>query len=279
MAHPPQPPELLTLQQAADLLHVHYMTAYRWVRQGELPAMKTGGRLRVRAADLQRFLAEREIDVAASRTEAGQTDWERHVARFVDLLLSGDDAQALAQVEKIIADGATAGDVYIQLIAPALHHIGRAYAAAEITVAEEHRASEICVTIVARLGAMFRRRRARRGTAVTLTPPTEQHAIASAMVADFLRGAGYDVHHLGAGVPASDLSMFLQVVPADVVCFSVTQPLPDGDYDELARACLAHSPPPVVVFGGQGVDADIATAAGALVVTDLGDLVRTLEQA
>ena len=39
--------DLLTLQEAADELKVHYMTAYRWVRKGELEAFKAGGRLRV----------------------------------------------------------------------------------------------------------------------------------------------------------------------------------------------------------------------------------------
>jgi excisionase family DNA binding protein len=275
MARTWQPPsELITLQEAAELLKVHYMTAYRWVRKGELPALKTGGRLRIRVADLEQFLSERELDVAVHRNDAGQTNWERHVERFVGTLLQGDGAQAAADVRKVIADGATAGDVYVSLIAPALHRIGRAYTAGEITIAEEHRATEICVAIVAQLGELFRRRRTHRGAAVTLTPPNERHAIASAMVADFLRGAGYEVHHLGAGVPARDLAMFLQVVPADVVCFSVTQGLAPDEYRELVDACREGSP--TVVFGGQGVDEAAATDAGAVVVRDLADLADAL---
>jgi MerR family transcriptional regulator, light-induced transcriptional regulator len=50
--------ELLTLHEAADRLKVHYMTAYRWVRRGDLPAFKAGGRLRVRAGDLTRFVED-----------------------------------------------------------------------------------------------------------------------------------------------------------------------------------------------------------------------------
>ena len=37
----PTPGDLITLQEAAERLSVHYMTAYRWVRRGELPAFKT----------------------------------------------------------------------------------------------------------------------------------------------------------------------------------------------------------------------------------------------
>lgn len=271
-------PELLTLHQAAERLNVHYMTAYRWVRKGELPAYKAGGRLRVRVADVERFLTERRLDVAMSIESTNQTDWDRHVDRLVAHLLAGDDRSARADVQKVISDGATAGNAYVRLITPALHRVGTAWEHGEITVAEEHRASQICVSIVAQLSDMFRRSGAPRGTAVTLTPPDERHALASTMVADFLRGAGFTVHHLGSGVPASDLAMFLKVVPADLICFSITQSIPTEEYQELMRACQEVNPETAVIFGGQGVDEEAATAVGATVLVDMASLAVHIEQ-
>ena len=46
------PEETLSLHQAADELGVHYMTAYRYVRLGVLPAHREGRSWRVRRADL-----------------------------------------------------------------------------------------------------------------------------------------------------------------------------------------------------------------------------------
>jgi excisionase family DNA binding protein len=40
-------PEVMSLQQAADYLHISYVTALRWVTRGELPARKLGGVWRV----------------------------------------------------------------------------------------------------------------------------------------------------------------------------------------------------------------------------------------
>ena len=273
-----QIPELLTLHQAAERLNVHYMTAYRWVRRGELPAYKTGGRLRVRLADVERFLTERRLDVAMSIPSTNQTDWDRHVDRLVSHLLAGDDRSARADVQKAISDGATAGNAYIRLITPALHRVGTAWENGEITVAEEHRASQICVSIVAQLSDMFRRSGVPRGTAVTLTPPDERHALASAMVADFLRAAGFSVHHLGSGVPANDLAMFLRVVPADLVCFSITQSIPTEEYHELMRACVEANAETAVVFGGQGVDEETAIAVGGTVLIDMASLAERIGQ-
>ncbi|CAN5875366.1 HTH-type transcriptional repressor CarH [soil metagenome] len=272
-----QTSELLTLQQAAEWLNVHYMTAYRWVRRGDLPAFKTGGRLRVRVADLERFLAERELDLALGDRPTSATDWARHRERLRALLLSGDEGQARNEVQKVISDGAIAGDVYVHLLTPVLHDIGALWADGEIGVAEEHRASQICTKIVTQLSDLFRRRGPDRGAAAVLTPPDDQHAIASAMVADYLRASGYTVHHLGANVPARDLAMFLAVVPVDLVCFSITSPLPTEQYASIATASREANPDTVLVLGGQGVDVDAAAAVDALVIADLTDLARTIE--
>ena len=42
----------LTVQQVADLLGVHYMTAYRYVRTGSLAARRVGTEWRVRRSDV-----------------------------------------------------------------------------------------------------------------------------------------------------------------------------------------------------------------------------------
>jgi excisionase family DNA binding protein len=263
---------LLTLHQAADLLNVHYMTAYRWVRRGELPAFKTGGRLRVRASDVDQFLDARRVDVAIDTDGATDTDWGRHVEQLTVALLSGDATSARNEVRSVVSDGATAGNAYVRLVTPALHRVGDAWERGEINVAVEHRAHQICVAIVRQLGEMFRRHGPARGTAVTVTPPGERHDLAATMVADFLRAAGYTVHHLGADVPTTDLGMFIKVVPVDIVCFSVTQPIAREDYAALVAACREVEPGTDVVFGGQGVDAAAVSSAGANAITDLPTL-------
>lgn len=267
--------DLLTLQQAADRLQVHYMTAYRWVRRGELPAFKTGGRLRVRASDLSRFIDEREVDVALPSRPAAKTDWPRHVERLAAQLMDGEGVEAGSLVRKVVADGAAAGDVYVRLIAPALHRVGEEWAQGRIGVAVEHRATEIATVLMARLGEYFRRRGPSRGTAVTVTPPGDHHGLAPSMVADFLRAAGFDVHHLGADVPVEDLRRFLQMVPTDVLAVSMTTPQ-DGAASIAALVAAARDSSDgrdtVVVVGGQAARREDVEAAGGVHVADLTQL-------
>lgn len=268
--------ELLTLQDAAERLKVHYMTAYRWVRRGDLPAFKAGGRLRVRAEDVDRFVQQRRVDVLLP-DPTGRTDWPTHIERLYDLLVEGRALDANHLVRKVIADGAPVGQVYLELLTPTLHRIGDAWASGSLTVSQEHRASEICRAVISRLSDTFRRRGPSRGTAVTLTPAGEQHGIAAAMAADFLRAGGYEVHHLGVDVPAGDLRLFLQVVPCDLMCVSMTAPVDDpAVYTELVQAADGD-PRPAVVFGGQGADPQLAQEAGGAHLASMGDLVPSLE--
>ena len=61
----------MTLQQAAAFLGVHYMTVYRYVRLGLLPARKDGARWRVERADVEAFKAAAE-GVTANGRHAGR---------------------------------------------------------------------------------------------------------------------------------------------------------------------------------------------------------------
>ncbi len=267
--------DLLTLQEAADELKVHYMTAYRWVRSGELSAFKVGGRLRVSRAVLHDYITARRVQTGLpDSSQASRRSWDSHIDRMVDLLLQGDAPAANAAIRKIISDGATAGEVYTRLITPSLHRIGRMWEGGEVNVAVEHRATEICTGIMSRLSEHFRRRGPRRGVAVTLTAPGESHGVAAAMVADFLRGSGWEVHHLGTDVPIEDLKLFLDIVPADVVCVSVGSPMRPAVYEQLADACTGRQ----LIMGGRGTDLSIAEPLGITVLDDPVALVEHLEE-
>lgn len=252
------------------------MTAYRWVRQGDLPAFKTGGRLRVRQTDLLAFVESRAVDTGRPRDGGGGTDWDVHRSRLYDLLISSDGTGATQLIRKVVSDGAPAGEMYINLLAPALHRVGEEWAAGRLSVAQEHRASEIARSVIGQMADAFRRRGPSKGIAVTVTPPDEQHDIATAMAAQFLRAGGYEVHHLGSNMPIEELTLFLNGIHADVLCVSVTTPIDPSSYIRIAKATIpAHNT--IVVFGGQGLDEAAAVAAGCLAVTQLNELTRLSE--
>ena len=175
---------------------VHYMTIYRYVRTGRLPSERVGATWRVAVADLER------IRLADARTPKPRGARALRPQRLIDRMAAGDEPGAWLIVEESLTSGATAREVYTDVLVPALRSIGEQWAQGQLSVAAEHRASAVAMRIIGRLGPMFARRGLSRGTVVLGAPEGDFHALPSAIVADLLRGRGFEVLDLGANTPA-----------------------------------------------------------------------------
>ena len=267
----------LTLHQVADVLGVHYMTVYRYVRLGLLRAHKSGQSWLVHAADVERFRAS--SDPVGHRREATNrtafTDVESPLSparrggrsrpapwseRLESRLVVGDGGGAWSVVEAALTAGATPESVYLDMIAPALRRIGEAWAAGELDIATEHQASGIAMRIVGRLGPRFARRGRSRGAVVIGAPSGEHHSLPIALLADLLRGGGWDVADLGCDLPVGAFVGALDRVNRLVaVGVSVTDPACLPAAARTIGAIRARSPEVVVLAGG-GAVVDVASA-------------------
>jgi MerR family transcriptional regulator, light-induced transcriptional regulator len=206
----------MQLREAADALGVHYQTAYGWVRQGTLPARKTGRGYEVLDSDVL-ALAERRASGAAPRPEIRVRDWPAQADRLYDAIVAGDETLARHDVDRL-AVGVPVLDLCERIIAPALRRVGEQWAAGELTIAAEHRASAICERLIAVRAHQPPGRP--RGIAVTATPPAERHALPALMAAACLREDRWLVHHLAADLPVVDVIGLALDVGADLVVLS-----------------------------------------------------------
>jgi excisionase family DNA binding protein len=180
--------ETLSLQEAADALGVHYMTAYRYVRLGLLGATKEGATWKVPASEIARLLQERVSDDQGRRPGGRSVEPAPWAARLESRLRAGDERGSWGVVEAALSSGTEPSEVYVQLLAPAMRGIGDAWAAGEIDVAVEHRASIIVMRMIGRLGPRFNRRGQTRGSVVLGAPPGDLHGLPTALLADLVRG-------------------------------------------------------------------------------------------
>lgn len=249
----------LTLQQVADTLGVHYMTAYRYVRLGLLEATKSRGAWRVTDAAVDAFRS----GAAGAPVKAGErAPWaERLEARLV----AGDAGGAWGVVEAALGTGTALDAAYLELLAPAMVSIGERWARGELDVAVEHRAAGVATRIVGQLGARLTRPGRRRGTVVTAAPHGELHALPLAMLSDLLRIEGWEVSDLGANLPSSSLVTQLRETPECVaVGLSATTPASVVALAEACRAVRSAIPELLIIVGGQAVvDAAHAASLGA----------------
>jgi methanogenic corrinoid protein MtbC1 len=271
----------LNLKQVARVLDVHYMTAYRYVRQGRLPARREGQVWMVDPADLAAFRA----GAVALPAEMGPgvhggtpVDWCERLSRP---LVKADETGAWQVLDDALAAGHSARWCHVALIGGAAGRIGCEVADGRRDPVEEHIALTTATRLVAQLGARFRHRGRTRATVVFGSPPDEHHGLALAIVANVVRLEGYAVVELGTDVP---IDAFLAAVThADDVLavglgVNTAERLPSA-MAVIEALRLAHPDLPVVV-GGQGVRNDeVAGLVGATTfAADADEVVATIDR-
>jgi excisionase family DNA binding protein len=239
----------MTLQEAAERLGVHYMTAYRYVRTGKLPAEKVGVSWMVDPADVDRLRA-----APTTRRPRGSVRTEGP-AKLAARMVAGDEAGAWNIVENALTSTLDPRDVHLELLAPALRRIGDDWEAGRLSVADEHRATVVAGRLIGRLGPRFARRGRKRGVVIVAAPSGETHALPGAMWSDLLRGAGFEVVDLGADAPAPSIVEAAEHATRLVAVFiGVTS----TGHDESVRAA-------VVALRAAGVHAPVLVGGAAIV--------------
>ena len=251
--------EHLELQEAADALGVHYQTAYRWVRSGRLPAHVVGGRYRVARRDLVHVQAERQAP--SPRRPPTDKRLDDHVQRIHDALVDGDEANARRMAQQLVAEGARVVLFLQRVLVPALRQIGDAWQRGELPIWAEHRASAIAERILAELSPNPRGRR--RGVVAVAAISGDHHSLPTMMATVALRDANWQVHHLGADMPAEEIIRFCTEHGVDLAVLTVTNPASARGAARTADALRTAAIPTVVGGPGRTLDELLREAAEA----------------
>src|SRR5580658_2301450 len=103
-------PTGINLKEAAVALDVHYMTAYRYVRTGRLPATRALNGWVVDVDDVAAFAAARDGAGPGGVGQAGHgADWRERLRRT---LVVGDETAAWRVLEQALAAGRSPADCY-----------------------------------------------------------------------------------------------------------------------------------------------------------------------
>lgn len=273
----PPTPEALNLKQVARLLDVHYMTVYRYVRHGRLPAHREGTGWVVDAADVEAFRAG--VAIAEPGTAV---DW---AGRLAGRLVLGDEVGAWSVVRDAQAAGHDVVRVHLDVVAAAVARVGSSTLDVDQPDAEEAREVDERIAlatagrIVGRLGGQCARGGRKRGRILLATPPGEHHGLPLAIVANLVRHGGYEAIELGTDAPVPHVLAAIDRLD-DLVAVGLSVTLAER-FDatvEVIRAIRTAHPDLHVLVGGQAVrNRTVAELAGATAWSAGPDLVTTLD--
>lgn len=193
---------------------------------------------------------------------------------YTRAVLAGDEVGAELAVRDAIDARLTTAQIDDEIIAPALWLVGRLWARGEISVADEHLATQISLRVLALQREVRRTVYGRLGRKALLAAPAgELHTVALQMIENLLRDAGYTVLMLGPDVPQGALAEAAARHEPDVVCMTATMP------DVSDRVMLAiHEvergwPGAGYVIGGNGLSARLRPRPGMHVCRRVSEVV------
>lgn len=195
---------------------------------------------------------------------------------YLRAIRDGDRRAAFAVLEQCIAAGHGLRPVYLQVLQPAMHEIGRLWQEDRLSVAQEHLATAITQAAMARLyGGHFEAALGPGRRLVAACADSERHELGLRMIADFLELDGWEVAYLGAAIPVDELVATVREQRPDALALSVSLAphLPRlRAMIEAVRAEMGEAAPLILVGGrplserpelAEGLGADL-TARDAL---------------
>ncbi len=233
----------MSLGEAAALLDVHYQTAYRWVRSGELQASKLRGSYVLDADDVAAFAARRDRPTSPP-TRRPRHGFEELADRLLTHLLTGDDVAARRLFDGLIANGVTVTEAAQEVLAPAMRRIGERWHQGEVSIPIEHRATAIAERILGEHAPNPRGRR--RGRVAVAAVAGDRHGLATTMAATALREDNWHVEHLGADVPPDEIEGFGTTHGVDLYVLTVATDDAHTTAGALARRLTERGVPTLI---------------------------------
>lgn len=186
--------------------------------------------------------------------------------RYLRALLDGNRRTAFAVVDEAAAAGVGIRELYVEVFQPVMREVGRMWQENRITVADEHLATAITQSAMARLyDELFNVAVAPGPLLVAACAEQERHELGLRMICDVLEMEGWDTLFLGASVPVEDLVALVRERRPQVVALSASIAPHVPRVRETIRALREAVPEggPLVAVGGR-VFADDPGLAGRI---------------
>lgn len=136
---------------------------------------------------------------------------------YLAALVQGSGRQADLIVEQSLANGITAGDIYLKIFQPTAYEFGRLWQVNQVSVAQEHLATAIIERQMGDMHSLFKPARRRSGTVLIGCAEQEFHRVGARMVSDFFEQDGWKVVYLAAAVPADTFAAMVREINPDLV--------------------------------------------------------------
>jgi methanogenic corrinoid protein MtbC1 len=140
---------------------------------------------------------------------------------YLQAVLQGDRQVACSIAREFLRERSLPR-LYLEVIEPVQHEVGRLWETNVISVADEHMATAVTQFVMAQCFPLLQRPSLCHGKIVLTGVEEELHHVGANMVADVLEAHGWDVRYLGTNLPHRSILQAIREHQADWVGISAT---------------------------------------------------------
>jgi len=154
---------------------------------------------------------------------AGRIPDVRELAKdYLAFLLSSNRVKACALITSAASCGVPVKDIYLNILAPVQHEIGRLWQANQVSVALEHFCTAVTQLVMSQLFPLVITEEKNGLSMVGCCVGHELHEVGIRMVSDFFEMEGFSTFYMGANCSTKSVAEAVADRKADLLCLSVT---------------------------------------------------------
>ena len=257
-------------EEAARILGVNVSTIKRWSSAGKLKCIRTaGGHRKFEMQHLVEFVernTDTKIQASAIKLEKSNgshlNEWVlkadyHNLATYIQMQAVKCNKRNILEILKgLVLSKKPIYEIYDLLLTPILHNLGALWAEGQLTVTEEHFASQTLKDAIIRMQGMMSAPEKKRGNVMAMNLNNEMHDIVLKMVDHILEQKGFKVLFSGQLTPQIYLdNIFSDYAPKRLYISSTYVEDVNGcqkEFDDICEIAERHSIK--IYVGGQGFD-------------------------
>ena len=259
---------IFNTEDAAKILSVNVSTIKRWSAAGKLKCIKSaGGHRKFEMQHLSEFIEKYQkkgssINAFAIKTEEDakisewilKRDYPQLITNIYKNSLRCNRLRVLDILKAAVFTKIPLHELYDRIITPVLHNIGQQWLEKQLTVTEEHFASQTIKDALTRLQSIIAVPEKKLGIVMCMNFQNEMHDIALKMVDHILEYRGFKVLYSGQLTPLGQLENIFENYAPHRLYLSSTYvenvELAQLELDEIFETTDKYSVD--VMVGGQG---------------------------
>lgn len=255
----------LTTRQLARMWQVSEATVKRWADAGRLhPSRTLGGHRRFALAEVLRFQNEQGLEVgraarkgmseSAAQQKSLAIDEQEGAEQFFDAIVRGHEGASAGVLLASYMNGLPLVKILDITVAQAMRRLGNLWHCGEVTVADEHLATQTARRAVETLRECIRRETLDDRRAIVCTVEEEMHELAVLCVQLMLEEKGWSVLYLGVHTPFYSMTDAIEKHRPQLICISSTSNMALSrnarEYEQFRAGAMKRDV--IVVLGGEG---------------------------